>query len=79
MGMWTIPAIIVVVLISVFAYMSTLHVAKETERRAQPNDTPIPEALKNHPTALNPIIWVYVVVGLFFTIIIFYNWAKYRY
>lgn len=79
MGMWTIPLIIVIILISIFSYLSTVHVAKETERRAQTNDTPIPEAIKNYPTALNPIIWVYVVVGLFFVIFIFYYWAKYRY
>lgn len=79
MSVWVIPTMIVIVLISLFSYLSTLHVAKQTERRAQTNDTPIPEAIRDHPTALNPIIWVYVVVGLFFVIMIFSLWASYGY
>lgn len=79
MGIWTIPVVIVIVLIALFSYLSTLQVAKQTERRAQTNDTPIPEAIRDHPFMLNPIIWVYVVVGLFFSIMIFYLWATYGY
>lgn len=79
MSIWVIPALIVIFLIGVFSYLSTLHIARQTESRAQTNDTPIPEALKNHPTALNPIIWVYIVVGIFFVIMITYYWTKYRY
>lgn len=72
--LWILAAISIV-LISIFAYWSTIHIAKSTEIRQQTNDTPIPEAIKNNPTLLNPIFGVYVVVGLFSAIMIFYMWA----
>lgn len=79
MGMWTIPTVIVCVMILVVSYYLTLGVMKKTERRQQITDTPIPKAIKDHPAALNPIIIMYIIFLLFTGLIIFYYWSIYGY
>lgn len=81
MGMWTIPAVIAIILIIAWGYYSTVGVMKKTSQRASVTemDTPIPKAVKEHPAALNPIIMMYIIFGLFTGIMILYYWSKYGY
>lgn len=76
MGMWTVPAIITVILLCAYAYYVTIQVAKKVEQGGE-HDVPIHEAIKDHPLLLNPIILMYVIVGILMTIMIFYYWSSY--
>lgn len=76
MGMWTIPTIIVGLLIVIVSYVMTVSVMKKTEQRASAMDTPISKTVRNHPILMNPIIIMYLIFGLFTGIMIFYYWAK---
>ncbi|MEK3730063.1 short-chain dehydrogenase [Lysinibacillus sp. FSL W8-0953] len=76
MGMWLIPAIIAIVIISAISFVSTLKIAKMTTERKSENDTPISETVEEYATMLNPIVWVYAIFLLFLGIMIFYYWSK---
>lgn len=65
MGMWLIPAIIAIVIISAISFVSTLKIAKMTSERKSENDTPISETVEEYATMLNPIVWVYAIFLLF--------------
>lgn len=79
MGMWTIPTIIVCIIIGIISYYLTLNVMKKTEQRARVTDTPIPKSVKEHPIVFNPIIIMYIIFLLFTGFIIFYYWSIYGY
>lgn len=79
MGMWTIPTIITGVIIVFVAYFLTAGVMKKTRQRASATDTPISKVVKDHPIAMNPIIIMYIIFGLFTGIMIFYYWSIYGY
>ncbi|MGE7693283.1 short-chain dehydrogenase [Lysinibacillus sp. NPDC094177] len=76
MGMWLIPALIAITIISVISLVSTLKIAKMTSERKSENDTPISETVEEYSTMLNPIVWVYIIFLLFLGIMIFYYWSK---
>ncbi len=76
MGMWLIPAIIAIVIISAISFVSTLKIAKMTSERKSENDTPVSETVEEYSTMLNPIVWVYAIFLLFLGIMIFYYWSK---
>jgi len=76
MGMWLIPAIIAIVIISAISFFYTLKIAKMTSERKSENDTPISETVEEYATMLNPIVWVYAIFLLFLGIMIFYYWSK---
>ncbi|WP_155592104.1 short-chain dehydrogenase [Lysinibacillus cavernae] len=76
MGMWLIPAIIAIVIISAISFVSTLKIAKMTSERKSENDTPISETVEEYATMLNPIVWVYAIFLIFLGIMIFYYWSK---
>lgn len=77
MGMWTVPAIIVGVLIVAYSVYATVVVMRRTEERNTIYDTPIPRAVRAHPVVLNPIIIMYFIFLLFTGLIIFYYWSIY--
>lgn len=79
MGAWTIPLIIVCIVIGIISYFLTVGVMKKTEQRAQTTDTPMAKSVKEHPMAFNPIIIMYIIFLLFTGLIIFYYWAIYGY
>ncbi|MBG9455361.1 short-chain dehydrogenase [Lysinibacillus sphaericus] len=79
MGMWLIPALIAITIISAISLVSTLKIAKMTSQRKSENDTPISETVEDYSTMLNPIVWVYIIFLLFLGIMIFYYWSKYGY
>ncbi len=79
MGMWTIPTIITGVIIVFVSYYLTVGVMKKTRERASAMDTPISKVVRDHPIAMNPIIIMYIIFGLFTGIIIFYYWSIYGY
>lgn len=79
MGMWLIPALIAIAIISAISLVSTLKIAKMTSQRKSENDTPISETVEDYSTMLNPIVWVYIIFLLFLGIMIFYYWSKYGY
>ncbi|WP_016992440.1 hypothetical protein [Lysinibacillus boronitolerans] len=66
MGMWLIPAIIAIVIISAISFVYTLKIAKMTSERKSENDTPISETVEEYATMLNPIVWVYAIFFAFF-------------
>ncbi|MGE7112508.1 short-chain dehydrogenase [Lysinibacillus sp. NPDC047702] len=76
MGMWLIPALIAITIISVISFVSTLKIAKMTTERKSENDTPISETVEEYATMLNPIVWVYIIFLLFLGIMIFYYWSQ---
>lgn len=76
MGMWLIPAIIAIVIISAISFVYTLKIAKMTSERKSENDTPISETVEEYATMLKPIVWVYAIFLLFLGIMIFYYWSK---
>ncbi|KOP79247.1 short-chain dehydrogenase [Lysinibacillus sp. FJAT-14745] len=76
MGMWLIPALIAITIISAISLVSTLKIAKMTSQRKSENDTPISETVEEYTTMLNPIVWVYIIFLLFLGIMIFYYWSK---
>ena len=76
MGVFTFPAIIVVVIICIISAWVTMDVAKRSTN-SEHDEVPM-EHVEQHPILFNPIILVYLVVGLFMTIIIFYYWASSR-
>ena len=76
MGMWLIPAIIAIVIISAISFVYTLKIAKMTSERKSENDTPISETVEEYATMLNPIVWVHAIFLLFLGIMIFYYWSK---
>ncbi|MEG0258812.1 MAG: short-chain dehydrogenase [Lysinibacillus sp.] len=79
MGIWTIPAVFIIIIICAFSFIATLNVAKSTTSQGGESDSPIPEAIEDNPTMLNPIIWAYAIVGLFMAVVIFYYWSKSSY
>lgn len=79
MGIWTVPTVIVCILIGVVSFFLSLGVMRKTSRKAQVTDTPIPKTVREHPMVLNPIILMYIIFLLFTGLIIFYYWAKYGY
>lgn len=79
MDIWLWPAIFTIGILFIYAIWATMAVAKQTQSRASETDTPVPDAVKEHPLILNPIIISYFVFLLFLGIIIFYYWAKYGY
>ncbi|QDQ01521.1 short-chain dehydrogenase [Lysinibacillus fusiformis] len=76
MGMWLIPALIAITIISVISFVSTLRIAKMTTERKSEKDTPISETVEEYATMLNPIVWVYAIFLLFLGIVIFYYWSQ---
>jgi len=52
---------------------------KKTRHRESATDVPISKIVRDHPVAMNPIIIMYIIFGLFTGIIIFYYWAIYGY
>ncbi|MEK4285598.1 MULTISPECIES: short-chain dehydrogenase [Ureibacillus] len=76
MGGWTIPTIIVGLIIVGVSYVMTVSVMKKTEERASAMDTPISKTVREHPILMNPIIIMYIIFGIFTGIMIFYYWAK---
>ena len=75
MGIWLYPAIFVILLLCAYSYYVIVRVAKETEKLDSNEDVPIHEAIKDHPFILNPIILMYLIVGIFMGMMIFYYWA----
>lgn len=74
--MWTIPTIIVSLIILVIGYWLTVRIGHNIEDSGQERDPSIPEEINEHPFLLNPIVLSYVVFGAFTGVIIFYYWAK---
>ncbi|SOB91916.1 hypothetical protein SAMN05880501_101410 [Ureibacillus xyleni] len=79
MGMWVIPALITGILLVAVSYYMSYGVMKNVRKRAAATDTPISKVVRDHPIAMNPIIIMYVIFGLFTGIMIFYYWSVYGY
>lgn len=78
-GAFTWPLIGIVFIICFLATVATMQGIREVDRRENPNVDEISEKVANHPFAFNPIILMYIIVGLFMAAIIFYYWASSRY
>ncbi|MGE7836190.1 hypothetical protein [Viridibacillus arvi] len=78
MDSWTWPLMAVILLICGIGYAYTRRIAKMEQQAVHNNDQPISQAVKDNPTMLNPIIWVYGLAFVFVFILIFYNVMKYK-
>lgn len=78
MGVWTWPLIFVVILISAISLILTLRDAKKQEVQSGPYDESYSKTVENNPTMLNPIIWCYLISGVFMGIVIVYYILLYR-
>lgn len=72
MTLFTWGAIIVVIILCALSAYSTVAVGKHISARGTELDTSVDPAIKRHPFLLNPIIMMYIVVGIFMAIVIFY-------
>lgn len=73
--MWS--AIFVIVILCAIAAYTTMAVAKQVEQEGE-LDAPIEQKIVDHPFLWNPIILMYIVVGIFMTIVIFGYYVAYR-
>lgn len=71
MDIWTVPLIIVVLIICLIGFASVRKWNK-ADAVVEGQDSEIPDAIADHPFTLNPIIWVILVAGLFMLTVIFY-------
>ena len=74
MDVWTVPLIIVVLIICMIGFIS---VKKWNKMDAavvvvDGQENLIPDPIEEHPFTLNPIIWVVLVAVFFIGIVIFY-------
>jgi len=76
MDIWTWPLLIVVTLISAIALYATWSIMKFEDRRQQVNDSPVSQAVKQHPYSMNPIVWVLMAALIFISIVIAYYAAS---
>ena len=77
MDIWTIPFIIVVIVICTICAVSV----RKTERTAgilNEKNAEIPDAIEEHPFTLNPILWIILVSAIFVGLIILYYAFSYR-
>ncbi|QUW21720.1 hypothetical protein JSQ81_18370 [Sporosarcina sp. Marseille-Q4063] len=77
MDIWTIPFIIVVIIISTICILSVQKSSRAVGILNE-KDAAMPEAIEDHPFTLNPIFWIILVATLFVGIIIFYYAFSFR-
>ncbi len=78
MDIWTVPLIFVVLIICAIGFVSVRKLSK-LDPVIRGKDSAIPEAIEEHPFALNPIIWVILVGVIFMSIVITYYAASSSY
>lgn len=78
MGVWTWPLIFVVIVISAIAFIWTLRIAKNQEAQSGPYDESYSKTVENNPSMLNPIIWSYIIAGIFMGFVMIYYILLYR-
>ena len=76
MTLFTWGAIIVVIILCALSAYSTVVASNHIEARGSELDTSVDPIVKRHPFLLNPIIMLYIVVGIFMTIVVFYYHAS---
>ncbi len=74
LDVWTVPLILVVLIICVIGITAVLKWNKAVIVIGE--DGPIPAEIEEHPFTLNPIIWVVLVATFFIGIVIFYYAAS---
>lgn len=74
-GIFTWPLIIVVVIICALATVATMQGIREAEQRDNPNVDKVSERVVRHPVIFNPILLIYVIVGVMMVGVIFFFWA----
>lgn len=77
-GAFTWPLIGVVLIICALATLATMQAIREVDRRENPEVDEISGKVAKHPFALNPIVFIYIIVGLCMVVVIFYYWASSR-
>ncbi len=71
MDIWTVPLVIVVLIICLIGFVSVRKWNKANVV-VEVQDSQIPAEMEDHPFTLNPIIWVILVAVLFMLTVIFY-------
>ena len=75
MTLFTWAAILVVIILCAFSAYATMAIGRHIELRDSELDTSVDPAIKRHPFLLNPIIMMYIIVGIFMTVVIFFMHA----
>ena len=75
MTLLTWAAIFIVIILCALSAYATVATAKHIDARNSELDTSVDPAIKHHPFLLNPIIMMYIIVGIFMTIVIFFYYA----
>ena len=75
-GAFTWPLIGIVIVICILATLATMQGIREAERRENPLEDEISPGIARHPFAFNPIILIYVIVGVLMVGVIFFYWAS---
>ncbi|WP_431029311.1 hypothetical protein [Lysinibacillus sp. LZ02] len=76
MSLFVWSSIVVVVILCALAAYSTMVAANQIQKSNSELDTSVDPAIRRHPFLLNPIIMMYIVVGIFMTIVLFFYWAR---
>ena len=75
MTLFTWAAILVVIILCAFSAYATMAIGRHIELLDSELDTSVDPAIKRHPFLLNPIIMMYIIVGIFMTVVIFFMHA----
>lgn len=75
MDIWTIPVVIVILIIAIIGWKSVRN-WNEPVVRLNNKDQRIPDVVEENPFTVNPIIWVIGVAWVFILFVIFYYWAS---
>ena len=78
MDIWTIPFIIVVIIICAISIISAQKSRRASVGLLNERDAEMPKAVEDHPFTLNPILWIIMVAALFIGIMILYYAFSYR-
>jgi quinol-cytochrome oxidoreductase complex cytochrome b subunit len=71
MDIWTVPMIIVVLIICMIG-LASVRKMHQVDAVVKGQDSAIPKAIEEHPYTLNPIIWIILIAAFFIGIVIFY-------
>ena len=75
MTLFTWAAIFVVIILCALSAYATVATSKHIVARDSELDTSVDLAIKQHPFLLNSIMMMYIIVGIFMTIVIFFYYA----
>ncbi|MFF5993126.1 short-chain dehydrogenase [Lysinibacillus sp. KU-BSD001] len=76
MSLFVWGSIVVIIILCALSAYATVVAANQIEKSNSELDTSVDPVIRRHPFLLNPIIMMYIVVGIFMTIVLFFYWAR---